>query len=79
MLSPDLLIGKRPIQGGMMSAVHMKCPFQLTLSRRPIILQLNIEGFTANKMTVLQHLAKELEALVIALRRPTVQPRKGES
>ena len=35
--------------------------------RRPTILQLNIEGLTASKMTVLEHLAKQLEALVILL------------
>ena len=35
--------------------------------RRPIILQLNIEGLTANKMNVLHHLAMQSEALVILL------------
>ena len=35
--------------------------------RRHTILQLNIEGLTASKMTVLQHLSEQLEALVILL------------
>ena len=35
--------------------------------RRPAILQLNIEGFTASKMNVLHHLAVQFEALVILL------------
>ena len=35
--------------------------------RRPIILQLNIEGLTASKMNVLHHLTMQSEALVILL------------
>ena len=35
--------------------------------RRPTILQLNIEGLTADKMNVLHHLAMQSEALVILL------------
>ena len=35
--------------------------------RRPTILQLNIEGFTASKINVLHHLAMHSEALVILL------------
>ena len=35
--------------------------------RRPTILQLNIEGLTANKINVLHHLAMQFEALVILL------------
>ena len=35
--------------------------------RRPTILQLNIEDFTASKMKVLHHLAMQSEALVILL------------
>ena len=35
--------------------------------RRPAVLQLNIEGLTASKMNVLQHLAVQYEALVILL------------
>ena len=35
--------------------------------RRPTILQLNIEGLTANKMNVLHHLAMQFEALVMLL------------
>ena len=35
--------------------------------RRPAILQLNIEGLTASKMSVLYHLAAQREALVILL------------
>ena len=35
--------------------------------RRPTILQLNMEGLTANKMNVLHHLAVQHETLVILL------------
>ena len=35
--------------------------------RRPAILQLNMEGFTASKMSILYHLAAQREALVILL------------
>ena len=35
--------------------------------RSPTILQLNIEGLTASKMSVLYHLAAQFEALVILL------------
>ena len=35
--------------------------------RRPTILQLNIEGLTASKMSVLHHLAIQSEALVVLL------------
>ena len=33
--------------------------------RRPAVLQIKIEGFTAGKMNVLHHLAAQYEALVI--------------
>ena len=39
--------------------------------QRPSILQLNIEGLTASKMSVLHHLALQCEALVIPYRKPT--------
>ena len=47
-----------------------KLPFSghiINKFRRPTILQLNIEGLTASKMTVLLQLAGKLEALVILL------------
>ena len=37
--------------------------------RRPAILQLNIEGLTASKMSVLYHLAAQCKALVILLQK----------
>ena len=51
--------GKRPFQDGAMRTVNK---FQ-----RPSILQLNIEGLTASKMSVLHRLALQCEALVILL------------
>ena len=48
----------------------IKLPFSGHISkkfRKPTILQLNIEGLTANKMNVLHHLAQQSEALVILL------------
>ena len=50
--------------------VRIKLPFSGNIAnkfRRPTILQLNIEGFTASKMNVLHHLAIRSEALVILL------------
>ena len=50
--------------------VRIKMPFSGHIAnkfRRPTILQLNIEGFTASKMNVLHHLAMQSEALVILL------------
>ena len=43
--------------------------FRRTVNKfqRPSILQLNIEGLTASKMSVLHHLALQCEALVILL------------
>ena len=37
--------------------------------RRPAVLQLNIQGFTASKMNVLYHFAVQYEALVILLQK----------
>ena len=48
----------------------IKLPFSGHIAnkfRRPTILQLNIEGLTANKMNVLHHLAMQFETLVILL------------
>ena len=50
--------------------VKIKLPFSGHIAnkfQRPTILQLNIEGLTANKMNVLHHLAMQSEALVILL------------
>ena len=50
--------------------IRIKLPFSGHIAnkfRRPTILQLNIEGFTASKMNVLHHLAMQSEALVILL------------
>ena len=46
-----------------------KLPFsgQTIKFRRPTVFQLNIEGLTASKMSILHHLATQLEALVILL------------
>ena len=52
------------------SKACIKLPFSGHIAnkfRRPIILQLNIEGLTASKMNVLHHLAMQSEALVILL------------
>ena len=49
---------------------RIKLPFSghiVNKFQRPTILQLNIEGLTANKMNVLHHLAMQYEALVILL------------
>ena len=50
--------------------VKIKLPFSGHIAnkfRRPIILQLNIEGLIASKINVLHHLAMQSEALVILL------------
>ena len=50
--------------------VRIKLPFSGHIDnkfRRPTILQLNIEGLIASKMSVLHHLAMQSEALVILL------------
>ena len=60
MFSLGLLSGKRPFQDEVMCVLHINCPFQGTSST-------SSEGLTASKMTVLQHLAGKLEALVILL------------
>ena len=52
------------------SNARIKLPFSEHIankSRRPTILQLNIEGLTASKMNILHHLAMQSEALVILL------------
>ena len=67
-----LLFGRRSFHGRVISALHKKTPFSehmIKKFRRLIIFQLNIKGLTANKMTALQHLAEELEALVILLQK----------
>ena len=49
---------------------RIKLPFSEHIAnkfRKPTILQLNIEGLTANKINVLHHFAMQSEALVILL------------
>ena len=56
-----LVSGKRPFQGG--DALKRI----INKFRRPAILQLNIEGLTASKMSILHHYAAHREALIILL------------
>ena len=58
MLSPVLLIGKRPFQGVVMSVLYIKC-----LSHGTSLKSFKVPPITASNMTVLQHLEDELEAL----------------
>ena len=61
------LIGKRPFQDWALQC-GSNLPFSghiVNTFRRSTILQLNIEGLTASKMNVLDHLAVQHEALVI--------------
>ena len=69
---PDVQLGtanrKMSFLGQGACSAH-KLPFSghIKMFRGPSILQLNIKGLTASKMSVLNHLATELEALVILL------------
>ena len=70
MLSPGELIGKRLFQVRVISGLLIKYPSQghiMKKFRRSTVLYLTIKSLTASQMTVLQHLAEELEALVILL------------
>ena len=69
MFSEGLLIDKCPFQGRAMPGKN--CLFQghivaiANKFQRPNILQPDIQGFTADKMTILHYLAQQFEALVI--------------
>ena len=65
--SKNLLIGKRPFQGGAMSEKMSFLEHIANKFQRFTIFQLNIKGLCASYITVIQYLALQFEAFVILL------------
>ena len=65
--SPNVQHGPTTRQNALFRARRCRNRCIVETFRRPNILQLNIEGLTVSKMTVVHHLALQHEALVILL------------